>query len=169
MYHGGCLVGVLACILCVCSFGCCVLCCGWGVICAVFFLLIYRVFCACPLPLYSVCIFGRYCIYLLDKRIVSSPNQLSRMNTQTKQTLDKAHKDRKKRILGLVLEQMPWLVAPVALLLLLGTTTVGSTLFWVTLGLMWLLLLEPIAALMGWIDNPFRRIWDEAKRQHPEP
>lgn len=87
------------------------------------------------------------------------------MNTQTKQTLDKAHKDRKKRILGLVLEQMPWLVAVVALLLLLGTTTLGSTLFWVTLGLMWVLLLEPIAALMGWIDNPFHRIWDEAKRQ----
>lgn len=59
MYHGGCLVGVLACILCVCSFWLCVLCCGWVVFCAVFVLLIYRVFCVCPLPLYSVCIFGR--------------------------------------------------------------------------------------------------------------
>lgn len=91
------------------------------------------------------------------------------MNTQERQRQDKAHKDGKRRMLGLVLEQMPWLVALVAILLLLGTTTVGSTLFWVTLALMWVLLLEPIAALMGWIENPFRRIWEEAKRQHPEP
>lgn len=169
MYHGGCLVGVFACILCICSFGCCVLCCGWGVICAVFVVLIYRVFCACPLPLYSVCIFGRYCIYLLDKRIVSSPNQLSRMNTQIKQTPEQTSKQRQRQRVSEVINTVKDFAGFVAVMLLFLTNPYGSTLFWVAFALMWVLLLEPIAALMGWIENPFRRIWEEAKRQHPEP
>lgn len=33
---------------------------------------------------------------------------------------------------------------------------------------MWVLLLEPIAALLGWIDNPLRQILYEARARQPQ-
>lgn len=89
------------------------------------------------------------------------------MNTQIKQPLPEARTEKRGKALERVLTHVKETVGILAVFLLMLTNPYGSTLFWVAFALMWVLLLEPIAALMGWIDNPFRRIWDEAKRQHP--
>lgn len=91
------------------------------------------------------------------------------MNTQIKQTPEQTSKQRQRQRVSEVINTVKDFAGFLAVMLLFLTNPYGSTLFWVAFALMWVLLLEPIAALMGWIDNPFRRIWDEAKRQHPEP
>lgn len=71
------------------------------------------------------------------------------MNTQTTQTLEPARQQRQRQRVGRVLNQVKDFVGFLAVMLLFLTNPYGSTLFWVAFGFMWVLLLEPIAALLG--------------------